>query len=206
MTTERFDGYRIVVASFVIQGVVKVGTGVGQLLVPAIAAALIAAFGWRNAAFIIGTASALILVVVAQQMRRDPRSIGQHPGGVAIETARAPMGARETGMSVAEAAGTRQFWILCAAQLTIFFCLLTVMIHIVPHATDLGIAPAVAATILSTIGAAGPLLAGTLFDTTGNYEMVFLIAAGFCLLGLLLAAALGPMKARATVPARQSTR
>lgn len=279
-------------------GVVKVGTGVGQILVPVIAAALIAAFGWRNAAFIIGAASMLILLVVAQLMRRDPRSIGQHPDGVAIEGARAPTGAGETGMSVAEAAGTRQFWILCAAQLTIFFCLLTVMIHIVPHATDLGIAPAVAATILSTIGgasiagrltigmladrlggrrslglsflillasfvllqsaettwmlflfalvygfahggfftvmsptlaeffgtgshgvifgivlfcgtiggAAGPLLAGTLFDTTGSYEMVFLILTGFCLLGLILTAALPPIKSPATVAARELAR
>jgi len=279
-------------------GVVKVGTGVGQLLVPVIAAALIAAFGWRNAAFIIGATSMLILLVVAQLMRRDPRSMGQHPDGVAIEGARAPTGAGETGMSVAEAAGTRQFWILCAAQLTIFFCLLTVMIHIVPHATDLGIAPAVAATILSTIGgasiagrltigmladrlggrrslglsflvllasflllqsaetawmlflfaliygfahggfftvmsptlaeffgtgshgvifgivlfcgtiggAAGPLLAGTLFDTTGSYETVFLILTGFCLLGLILTAALQPIKSPATVAARESAR
>ncbi len=279
-------------------GVVKVGTGVGQLLVPVIAAALIAAFGWRNAAFIIGVASMLILVVVAQLMRRDPRSVGQHPDGVEIENARAPAGARDTGMSVAEAAGTREFWILCAAQLTIFFCLLTIMIHIVPHAADLGIAPAVAATLLSTIGAAsiagrltvgtlvdrlggrrslgicfvillvsfvllqsaestwmlflfvavyglahggfftvmsptlaeffgtgshgvifgivlfsgtiggatGPLLAGTLFDTTGSYEMMFLILTGFCLLGLLLTAALRPMKLRAPVAARESAR
>ena len=279
-------------------GVVKVGTGVGQLLVPVIAAALIAAFGWRNAAFIIGATSMLILLVVAQLMRRDPRSMGQHPDGVAIEGARAPTGAGETGMSVAEAAGTRQFWILCAAQLTIFFCLLTVMIHIVPHATDLGIAPAVAATILSTIGgasiagrltigmladrlggrrslgvsflillasflllqsaetawmlflfaliygfahggfftvmsptlaeffgtgshgvifgivlfcgtiggAAGPLLAGTLFDTTGSYETVFLILTGFCLMGLILTAALQPIKSPATVAARESAR
>ena len=279
-------------------GVVKVGTGVGQVLVPVIAAALIAAFGWRNAAFIIGAASMLILLVVAQLMRRDPRSMGQHPDGVAIEGARAPTGAGETGMSVAEAAGTRQFWILCAAQLTIFFCLLTVMIHIVPHATDLGIAPAVAATILSTIGgasiagrltigmladrlggrrslgvsflvllasflllqsaetawmlflfaliygfahggfftvmsptlaeffgtgshgvifgivlfcgtiggAAGPLLAGTLFDTTGSYETVFLILTGFCLMGLILTAALQPIKSPATVAARESAR
>jgi MFS family permease len=274
-------------------GVVKVGTGVGQLLVPVIAAALIAAFGWRNAAFIIGMASMVILVAVAQLMRRDPRSQGQHPDGVAVEGVSAPAGAEETGMSVAEAAGTRQFWILCAAQLTIFFCLLTVMIHIVPHATDLGVAPAVAATILSTIGgasiagrltigmladrlggrrslavcflilltsfgllqfaestwmlflfalvygfahggfftvmsptlaeffgtgshgvifgvvlfcgtiggAAGPLLAGTLFDTTGSYETVFLILTGFCLLGLILTAALQPTKTPGTVAA-----
>jgi MFS family permease len=279
-------------------GVVKVGTGVGQLLVPVIAAALIAAFGWRNAAFIIGMASMVILVAVAQLMRRDPRSQGQHPDGVAVEGVSAPAGAEETGMSVAEAAGTRQFWILCAAQLTIFFCLLTVMIHIVPHATDLGVAPAVAATILSTIGgasiagrltigmladrlggrrslavcflilltsfgllqfaestwmlflfalvygfahggfftvmsptlaeffgtgshgvifgvvlfcgtiggAAGPLLAGTLFDTTGSYETVFLILTGFCLLGLILTAALQPIKTPGTVAAGDSMR
>ncbi len=164
-------------------GIVKVGTGVGQLLVPVIAAALIAAFGWRNAVFIIGAASLLILVAVAQLMRRDPRSIGQHPDGVAIETASAPMGARETGMNVAEAAGTRQFWILCAAQLTIFFCLLTVMIHIVPHATDLGIAPTVAATILSTIGAAsiaGRLTIGTLLDRLGGRRSL-----GICFVILL---------------------
>ena len=49
-------------------------------------------------------------------------------------------------------------------------------------------------------------MAGTLFDTTGSYEMVFLILAGFCLLGLLLTAALRPMKPRAAVPARESAR
>ena len=58
-------------------GIAKVGTGVGQVLVPVIAATLIATVGWRSAAFVIGTASLLILVVAAQLMRRDPRSVGQ---------------------------------------------------------------------------------------------------------------------------------
>ena len=74
-------------------------------------------------------------------------------------------------MTLGEAAATRQFWILCAVQLAVFFCLLTVMIHIVPHATDRGVAPAVAATILSTIGAvsiAGRLTIGTLIDRLGG--------------------------------------
>ena len=77
----------------------------------------------------------------------------------------------ETGMTVVEAAATRQFWILCAAQLSVFFCLMTVMIHIVPHATDRGVAAPVAATILSTIGGvsiAGRLTIGTLFDRLGG--------------------------------------
>jgi len=276
-------------------GIAKVGTGVGQLLVPVIAATLIATYGWRSAAFVIGTASLLILVVAAQLMRRDPRSVGQYPDGVEMAIGRAPVDSRETGMTLAEAAVTGQFWILCAIQLTVFFCLMTVMIHIVPHATDQGVAAPVAATILSTIGAIsiagrltigtlsdrlggrrslticfvvllasfvllqfsettwmlflfaaiygfahggfftamsptlaeffgtgshgvifgivlfsgtiggaiGPLLAGSLFDMTGSYEVVFLTLTGSCLLGLLLTFALRPMKPRVTVTARE---
>jgi len=152
-------------------GIAKVGTGVGQLLVPLSAASLIAAFGWRSAALVIGTVSLVILVLVAHVMRRDPQAVGQHPDGIKIDTRGASADAMEIGLTLAEAAVTRQFWILCAAQLTVFFCLLTVMIHIVPHATDLGVAPAVAATILSTIGAvsiAGRLTIGTLFDRLGG--------------------------------------
>ncbi len=152
-------------------GIVKAGTGVGQLLVPVIAAMLIAAYGWRSAAFIIGTASLVILVVVAQFLRRDPRAVDQYPDGVETQIGRPPVGSRETGMTLAEAAATRQFWTLCAIQLAVFFSLLTIMIHIVPHATDLGVAPAVAAMILSTIGAvsiAGRLTIGTLFDRLGG--------------------------------------
>ena len=152
-------------------GIAKVGTGVGQLLVPLTAASLIAAFGWRSAALAIGTVSLVILVLVAQVMRRDPRSLGQHPDGIEIDSHRAPADAMEGGLSLAEAAVTRQLWILCGAQLTVFFCLLTVMIHIVPHAIDQGVAPAVAATILSTIGAvsiAGRLTIGTLVDRLGG--------------------------------------
>jgi MFS family permease len=46
-------------------GIVKVGTGSGQLVVPLIATALIAAYGWRNAYLIIGAAVLVILVTVA---------------------------------------------------------------------------------------------------------------------------------------------
>lgn len=277
-------------------GIAKVGTGVGQLLVPVIAASLIAAYGWRTAVFIVGAGAMLLLVVAAQLMRRDPCSVGQHPDGVAIERGQLTTASREIGMPLGDAAGTRQFWILCAVQLAVFFCLMTVMIHIVPHATDRGVAPAVAATILSTIGAVsiagrltigtlidrlggrrslrtcfavllasfvllqianttwmlflfaavygfahggfftvmsptlaeffgtgshgvifgivlfsgtiggatGPLLAGSLFDITGSYDVAFLILSGFCLLGLLLTFALHPIRAAITLPVRES--
>jgi len=152
-------------------GIAKVGTGVGQLLVPLMAAMLIAAYGWRDAALLLGAGSLLLLVASAQFMRRDPRGEGQYPDGVEVASAAGANSSHEIGMSLAEASATRQFWILCAVQLSVFFCLMTVMIHIVPHATDLGVAPAVAATILSTIGAvsiAGRLTIGTLIDRLGG--------------------------------------
>jgi len=277
-------------------GLAKVGTGLGQLLVPVAAALLVSVYGWRNAAFVIGVGAMLLLVVAAQLMRRDPRSLGQHPDGVAIQGSHPSEASHEPGMTLADAARTRQFWVLCMTQLAVFFCLLTVMVHIVPHATDQGTAPAVAATILSAIGAAsivgrltvgtlidrlggarslticfavlmasfvllqtggttwmlflfaviygfahggfftvmsptlaeffgtgshgvifgivlfcgtiggaiGPLLAGSLFDMTGNYKMVFLILSGFCGFGLLLTLALRPMSVHITPSARES--
>jgi MFS family permease len=279
-------------------GIAKVGTGVGQLLIPMAAAALIAAFGWRNAVFVIGAAAMLLLVAAAQFMRRDPRSLGQFPDGIDPGSGEPPGAARESGMTLSDAAATRQFWILCAAQLAVFFCLLTVMIHVVPYATDRGIAAGVAATILSTIGAVsiagrltigtladrlggkralmacfailtislvvlqssqvtwmlfffaviygfahggfftvmsptlaeyfgtgshgvifgivlfsgtiggaiGPILAGRLFDTSGNYDVVFLILTGFSLLGLLLTFALPPLRREITSPRGEAGR
>jgi MFS family permease len=266
-------------------GIAKTGTGTGQLLVPLAAASLIAAYGWRTAALVVGLVSLLILLVVAQAMRRDPQSMGQHPDGIEIGDDGARGTAVEIGLTLAEAVVTRQFWILCVVQLSVMYCLMTVMIHIVPHATDLGVAPAVAATILSSIGAVsiagrltigtladrlggrrsmmicfgillasfallqsfemtwmlfvfaavygfahggfftvmsptlaeffgtgshgvifgivlfsgmvggavGPLLAGFLFDTSGTYEVVFLILTGFATLGLLMAFVLRPL-------------
>ena len=152
-------------------GIAKTGTGTGQLLVPLAAAFLIASIGWRGAALVLGTVSLLILVIVAQTMRRDPRSVGQHPDGVEIADGDPSAGTTEAGLTLAEAIVTRQFWLLCTAQLASMFCLLTVMIHIVPHATDLGVEPALAATLLSTIGAvsiAGRLTIGALADRLGG--------------------------------------
>ena len=51
-------------------------------------------------------------------------------------------------------------------------------------------------------GAIGPLLAGSLFDSTRSYDTVFLILTGFGILGLLMIIAMGPMKRPIAVPAR----
>jgi len=133
-------------------GIVKVGTGAGQFLVPLIASALISACGWRNAYLIIGGFVLAALVIFAQIMKRDPRDIGMLPDG----RQQGPEGGTSRtggeGLSLRTAARTMQFWGICLSEFAVFFCFFTIIVHIVPHAMDMGIKPAIAASVISTIG------------------------------------------------------
>lgn len=152
-------------------GIVKVGTGCGQLCVPLIATALIGAFGWRYACFIIGATALAALVAVAQAMRRDPERAGLLPDNGCGVPAGTVVTADEGSLSLREASRTRQFWTLCVAEFAVFFCLLTIVVHIVPHARDLGLPPATAAAVIATIGGVsmlGRFTMGTVNDGIGG--------------------------------------
>ena len=152
-------------------GIVKVGTGCGQLFVPLIATALIAAFGWRTSCFVIGATALAALVAVAQVMRRDPQGLGLLPDGINAEPAGYVIAAGEGGLSLSAAARTGQFWTICVAEFAIFFCLLTIIVHIVPYARDQGLEPSIAAGVLSTIGGVsmlGRAVIGTANDRIGG--------------------------------------
>jgi MFS family permease len=158
-------------------GIVKVGTGSGQLLVPLIAAILIAAYGWRNAYLIIGAAALVILVTVAQMLRRDPQGMGLLPDGDNAGSSGTEAGSGEQGVPLKAALRTRAFWTLCVAEFTIIFCLLTIVVHIVPHGTDLGLPPMTAAGVLSTIGGVsmlGRIVMGTASDRIGGKSSLIL--------------------------------
>jgi MFS family permease len=152
-------------------GIVKVGTGAGQLLVPLIATILITAYGWRNSFLIIGAVGLVIPVAMAMVMRRDPQEMGLQPDGDSDDPCDAGIGSKERGVPLRAAARMSQFWSICVAWFTVFFCLLTIILHIVPHATDLGLPPATAAGVLSTIGGVsiiGRILIGVAIDRIGG--------------------------------------
>jgi len=152
-------------------GIVKVGTGSGQFLVPLIATMLIAAYGWRNSYLIIGAVVLVIFVVVAQVLSRDPQGIGLFPDGDSNESCDNGNRPREESVTLRAAARTGQFWIICIAEFAIFFCLLTVIVHIVPHAMDLELTPPTAVGVLSTIGFVsmlGRIVIGTANDKIGG--------------------------------------
>lgn len=168
----------------IMTGIVKVGTGAGQLVIPLVASLLIAGYGWQISYVIIGAAAMVLLMFIGQFLRRDPTQMGLLPDGNNELQTQGPNLA-ETGFYTHEALRTRQFWTICFAFLTTMFCLLMIMVHVVPHAIDIGISSATAAGILSTIGGIsmlGRFITGVAIDRIGNRLSMII-----CLILLILA-------------------
>lgn len=152
-------------------GLVKVGTGGGQLLVPLIAAGLIAQFGWRHAFLVIGSFSLAGLVAAAQLMKRDPADSGLLPDGVLPKDGDNGPTPASSSRTLGQATRTLPFWNLCAVEFILFCCLLTTTVHIVPHGRDMGLEPATAAGVLSVMGGVsmlGRIIMGTAADRIGG--------------------------------------
>ena len=165
-------------------GMAKVGTGTGQFVIPLVASILITAYGWRNSYIIIGAIAMVLLISIGQLLRRDPAGMGLLPDGNRESQAESSKPA-ETGFYLQEALRTRQFWTICLTYLATMFCLLIIMVHIVPHATDIGISSTTAAGILSAIGGismAGRFVTGIAIDRIGNRRSMII-----CFILLILA-------------------
>ena len=151
-------------------GIIKVGAGVGMMLMPLVTNWLISSYGWRTSYIIIGGVLLVFLVVASQFLRRDPSKIGLLPDGDK-RTNISKFSPEEGGVSLQKAVQTRQFWMLCVMWLSFGFCLQTVMIHSAPYAVDIGASPSTAASILSIIGGvsiAGRFIMGGASDKIGN--------------------------------------
>ena len=157
-------------------GIVKVGTGTGQLIIPLMTSIFIATYGWRTSCIIIGILVFMLLMSSGQLLRRDPGQRGLLPDGDEKTTA-SDLHLPEVEVTLREAMLTRQFWMICVISLIIGFCAITVVVHIVPHAMDLGISAIRAAGILSTIGGTsmvGRLATGIAIDRFGTKKLMIM--------------------------------
>jgi len=158
----------------VMTGIVKVGTGMGQLMIPLAASMLIKSYGWRTSYLIIGVAGFLLLVSITQLLRRDPSQMGlllNYEKKMSMDNP----GLIRVGLSLHEAVHTRQFWMICAVNLVIVFCLMIIMVHIVPYARDIEVSALRAASVLSTIGGVsmiGRFITGIAIDRIGSKRVI----------------------------------
>ena len=159
--------------------ILKIGSGVGMWILPLVATRLIANYGWRDAYIYLGIVVLGVIVMAAQFLRRDPARKGLLPYGVdeAGESDTENPHYREDGLSLREAMHTSQFRILCAMYGTALFCGSIMLVHIAPHAVDLGFPLASAAGVLSTIGGvsiAGRAVIGSVGDRIGTRKAVII--------------------------------
>lgn len=167
-------------------GIVKVGTGAGQFTLPLVASVLISIYGWRNAYFLIGAAALVALFVIARVLRRDPGKT-EAPKELEGSDQKLQPEAAAVGLGLEEALRTVQLWTICTVNLTLVFCLMSIMVHIVPHARDLGVSAPQAAIVLSSIGGVsmlGRFIAGITIDRIGS-KRVMIICFFLLISGLL---------------------
>ena len=168
-------------------GLVKTGAGIGQLTVPLAGAFLVVYYCWRETTMLIGIMALIVTAIAAQVMRRDPKSLGLRPWGEGQEDDAKNGGSEEAGLDLKQAVRTRQFWLISIAKFADWYCLFTIIIHVVPHGIDQGLEPATSAIVLSVIGGCsilGRLTLGAGFDYFGAKRSL-LIAFGLLFLSIV---------------------
>jgi MFS family permease len=163
-------------------GLVKVGSGAGQFVIPMLASFLIVWTGFQNAFIIIGIIVFILLIAIAQLLYRDPDMYHMAQSGAPAlsET----VASNETssvqfrGIALSQALKSKKLWLLSLSYMLAAFCLMSIMIHIVPHSRDMGILPHRAAGVLAAIGAismVGRFASGVLIDRTGS-KLIMIIS------------------------------
>jgi MFS family permease len=159
-------------------GIAGSGEGLGLVVIVPFAAYLITSFDWHMAYVILGLIAWFLIMPLSALLRRSPAEIiVQSPGTTAgsgetgIALPKIGIGNQITELSLRAAGRTRSFWLFAIARLLYSFCYMLVMIHLVPHATDIGVPPMQAATIIGVIGASsviGRLIIGKASDIFGR--------------------------------------
>jgi MFS family permease len=169
-------------------GIVASGVGLGAIIMPPLANQLISIYSWRTSYLIIGLITMTLVVIFAQFLRRNPIQNNLSTDDAnAVKTDN--LNLQIHGFSIREAIRSRQFWIMSVIFLFLLACIQIVLVHIVPHATDIGISAASAATILSVVGivSIGSRIGmGFIGDRIGNRRIMTIILGLMALSFLLL--------------------
>jgi len=193
-------------------GVTALGAAFGGVLSPPLVTAAIEALGWRGAAGAMGAGLLLLILPIAVIVVRRPEDLGLAPDGdvptpAAVAGSLAVVAAPSGAAAAPDAAATpapdpdavpttralladRNFWAITIAVGFTYCPVSVLMAHLVPYATDLGIAPARAAVVMSGFAfgaAAGRLPFGWLADRIDLRLAVWIMLAwmGLAFAGLL---------------------
>jgi len=146
-----------------ISSIMVAGGALGTLVLPIVASRLISAYDWRMSYFIMGSFALVIVVLLAQFLKREPVQMGQ----VSYTEDKLSIHLSGEGLYLKEAVYTLQFWLAFTLHCLLGLLLATIMVHIVPHANDLGISALNAANILAIMGGIS-IISGIAIGTSGD--------------------------------------
>ena len=135
--------------------IAKIGTAMGQMVMPPLIAFLIVSFGWRTATIYLGIAASIGLILAASLMSNPNTPSRKLPN-------------EKANLQVLN---KKVFNLLAFCQFCIFFAMFTTMTHIAAHGLNVGLSLKDSALLLSTIGFAsifGRLSIGILADRLGG--------------------------------------
>ncbi len=134
-------------------GIATCGVGLGTLVLPELAAHVIAAFGWRIAYIAVGVTTFVLAFSMVAMFVREPPDYLQQMRAVRAQSTHGP---QPFGLSTRAAiTGTRQFWLLAVIFLLEgTACNGILSGNFVPLLTDRGYTPGAAAALLGASGLA----------------------------------------------------
>jgi MFS family permease len=167
-------------------GITMAGFGLGGVISPVLSQWLISSYGWRQSFIILGLITLILVIPLAQLIKYSPQRVGLKPYGEGGTTEnRQPLALATEELSFIQAVKTSRFWIFSLMQFCLFFCEHVIVVHIVPHAGDIGIPAIIAASVLSIIAGIsviGRLGIGFVSDRIGSR-----LTQGVCLSLMTLA-------------------
>jgi MFS family permease len=145
-------------------GVATAGQALGQGIVPFLASVLIVHVGWRGAFTAMGLFALCALLPLALLLRTPPPEIGRATANAVEAAAERARQAVPPRVSLS---------LLAAAAVFCCICMATPIVHVVPLATDRGLAPQTAAGVLLALmvsGFFGRIAFGRLTDSIGGLQ------------------------------------
>lgn len=175
-------------------GAAAAGIGFGILAVVPLTQRLIAAYGWRNAYFILAAILALGVAPLNYLFQRgSPQEMGLQPDFGAAAAGAGTHGAGADGPTLGEALKTWRFWVFSIGVLAGAIPLHLVLIHQVAAVNDAGFSRDVAALALGFIGlftAPAMVIMGFIADRIGG-QRAYLLGSASLIAGMLLLMMLG---------------
>lgn len=162
-----------------VSGLITSGIGIGAFVGPLILSRLMLQHGWRASLLMAGLAAMGIIVLCSQLLHLPPAGRPPGAGGGRSE---------ETGgvedRTFREALRIPAFWLVFLMYASCGFVVFAVIVHIIPHAIELGIGvpeASAALSILAICSVFGKILMGMAADVIGNKRACgigFILMAG----------------------------